>query len=98
LQSPKSVSYKEKNVTPDGGAAVTVSMPVTFTAAVALKVSVFVSTSASVEKAFSVAQSVITDYQLAMTQQNVSARVMIQANSRIARPLLANVLAMGRAG
>jgi hypothetical protein len=33
-----------------------------------------------------------------MTQETVSARVMIQANWRVARPLLANVFAMGRAG
>jgi hypothetical protein len=38
------------------------------------------------------------DHQMAMTQETVSARVMIQANWRIAQPLLVNVLAMGRAG
>jgi hypothetical protein len=35
---------------------------------------------------------------MAMTQENVSARMMIQANWRIALAPLANVLAMGRAG
>jgi hypothetical protein len=34
---------------------------------------------------------------MAMTQEIVSARVMIQANWCVARPLLANVLAIGRA-
>jgi hypothetical protein len=38
------------------------------------------------------------DYQMAMTQETVSARVMIQANWRIAQPLLGDVLAMGREG
>jgi hypothetical protein len=50
-------------------------------ASVALKVLGFVSTSASVERAFSV---------------TVSVRLMIQANWRIAQPVLAIVLAMGR--
>jgi hypothetical protein len=67
-------------------------------ASVALKVLGFLSTSASVERAFSVARSVTTDYQMAMTQETVSARVTIQANWRVAHPLLANVLAMGRGG
>jgi hypothetical protein len=35
---------------------------------------------------------------MAMTQETVSERVMIEVNWRIAQPLLANVLAMGRAG
>jgi hypothetical protein len=35
---------------------------------------------------------------MAMTQETVSARVMIQANWRIAQPQLANVFAMGRDG
>jgi hypothetical protein len=64
---------------------------------VALKVLGFLSTSASVERAFSVARSVITDYQRAITQETVSPRVMIQANWRIAQPLLANVFVIGRA-
>jgi hypothetical protein len=38
------------------------------------------------------------DYQMAMNQETDSARVMIQANWRIAQPLLANVRAIGRAG
>jgi hypothetical protein len=63
---------------------------------VALKVLGFVSTSSSVERAFSVARSVTTDYQMAMPQETVSARVMIQANWCVAQPLLANVLVMGR--
>jgi hypothetical protein len=48
--------------------------------------------------AFSVARSVTGDYQMAMRQETVSARVMIQANWQIAQPLLTEVLAMGRAG
>jgi hypothetical protein len=67
-------------------------------ASVALKLVGFLSTSASVERAFSVARSVATDCQMTMTQETVSARVMIQANWRVARSLLANVLAIGRAG
>jgi hypothetical protein len=35
---------------------------------------------------------------MAMTQETVSACVMIQANWRVAQPLLDNVLAMGPAG
>jgi hypothetical protein len=65
---------------------------------VALKVLGFVSTSASVESTFSVARSVTTDYQMVMTQETVSARVMIQANWRIAQPMRPDVLVMGRAG
>jgi hypothetical protein len=67
-------------------------------ASVALKVLGFLPTSASVERAFPVARSVIMDHQMAMTQETVSAGVMIQVNWRVARPLLANVLAMGQAG
>jgi hypothetical protein len=67
-------------------------------ATVALRVLDFLATSASVERAFSVARSVTGDYQMAMRQETVSARVMIQANWRIAQTLLADVLAMGRTG
>jgi hypothetical protein len=65
---------------------------------VALRVLGFLATSASVERAVSVARSVTGDYQMAMRQETISARVMIQANWRIAQPLLADVLAMRRAG
>jgi hypothetical protein len=64
---------------------------------VALSILGFLATSASVERAFSVGPSVRGDYQMVMRQETVSARVMIQANWRIAQPLLADVLAMGRA-
>jgi hypothetical protein len=64
---------------------------------VALKVLGFVSTSASVQRVFSVARSVTTNYQMAMTQETVSGRVMIQANWRIDQQLLTHMLAMGRA-
>jgi hypothetical protein len=63
---------------------------------VVLKVMVFLSASTAVERAFSIARSVTTDYQMAMTQETVSERVMIQANWRLAQPLMANVRAMGR--
>jgi hypothetical protein len=65
---------------------------------VALRVLGFLATSASVERAFSVARSAGGDYQIAMKQEIASTRVMIQANWLIAQPLLADVLAMGRAG
>jgi hypothetical protein len=65
---------------------------------VALRVLGSLAISASVERAFSVVRSVTGDHQMAMRQENVSARVMIQANWRIAQPLLADVLTMGRAG
>jgi hypothetical protein len=65
---------------------------------VTLKALGFLSISSFVERAFSIARSVITDHQMAITQETVSARVMVQANWRVARPPLANVLAMGRAG
>jgi hypothetical protein len=58
----------------------------------------FLSTSAPVERAFSISRSVTTDYQMAMTQETVWARVMIQVNWRTAQPVLADVLAMGQAG
>jgi hypothetical protein len=35
---------------------------------------------------------------MAMNQETISVRVMIQANWRIAKPLLADVPAMGRGG
>jgi branched-subunit amino acid aminotransferase/4-amino-4-deoxychorismate lyase len=57
----------------------------------------FLVTSASVERAFSVACSVTGDYQMAMREETVPTRVMIQAHWRTAQPLLADVLAMGRA-
>jgi hypothetical protein len=65
---------------------------------VALRVLGFLATSASAERALSVARSVTGDYQMAMRQETVSTQVMIQTNWRIAQPLLADVLAMGRAG
>jgi hypothetical protein len=67
-------------------------------ASAALKVLGFMSRYASVERACSIARSVTMDYQMAVRQETVSARVMIQTNWRVARRLLANVVAMGRAG
>jgi hypothetical protein len=51
-------------------------------------------TSASVERAFSCARAVCTDYQLAQKQETVSSRVLICANWGIAEPLLREVLAV----
>jgi hypothetical protein len=55
-------------------------------------------TSASVERSFSSARQVCTDYQMAMKQETVSARVMIQVNWLVALPLVSDVLALGRSG
>jgi hypothetical protein len=50
-------------------------------------------TSASVERAFSVARAICSDYQLAQKQSTVSSRVLIRANWSITEPLLREVLA-----
>jgi hypothetical protein len=62
---------------------------------VALRILGFLATSASVERSFSLARSVTGDYQMVMRQETVSTRGIIQANWRIAQPLLADVPAMG---
>jgi hypothetical protein len=62
--------------------------------AVAIRILGLPTTSASVERVFSVARWLCADYQLAMKQDTVSTRVMIQANWKLAEPLLQEVLAM----
>jgi hypothetical protein len=52
-------------------------------------------TSASVERVFSRARAVCTDYQLAQRQETMSSRVLICANWAIGEPLLPDVLALG---
>jgi hypothetical protein len=61
---------------------------------VAHRISGILTTSASVERAFSRARAVCTDYQLAQKQETVSSRVVICANWAIAEPLLREVLAL----
>jgi hypothetical protein len=46
-----------------------------------------------VERAFSVARAICSDYQLAQKQSTVSSRVLIRANWTIAEPLLREMLA-----
>jgi hypothetical protein len=53
-------------------------------------------TSASVERAFSRARWVCTDYQLGQKQETVSYRVLICATWAIAEPLLRDVVALPR--
>jgi hypothetical protein len=65
---------------------------------VATNVLSLLGTSASVERSFSTARQICSDCQMAMKQETVSARVRIQVNWHVAQPLLAEVLALGRAG
>jgi hypothetical protein len=65
---------------------------------VATNILSLLATSASVERSFSSARQVCTDYQMAMKQETVSARVMVQVNWLVAQPLLSDVLALGRSG
>jgi hypothetical protein len=51
-------------------------------------------TSASVERSFSLARAVCADFRLAMKPETITARVLIRANWTIARPLLVRVLEM----
>jgi hypothetical protein len=66
--------------------------------AVAIRILSLLATSASVERSFSTARRACGDYQMAMTQKTISARVMVQVNWRIAEPSLGGVLALGRSG
>jgi hypothetical protein len=50
-------------------------------------------TSASVERAFSRARAACSDYQMAQKQETVSSRVLICANWAIAEPLLQDIVA-----
>lgn len=61
---------------------------------VAFRILGLLTTSASVERAFSVARAICTEYQMAQKQETVSCRVLIRANWNIAEPLLKDVLAL----
>jgi hypothetical protein len=63
---------------------------------IAIKILSLLGTSASVERSFSTARQICSDYQLAMKQETIAARVMIQVNWRVARSLLPEILALGR--
>jgi hypothetical protein len=65
---------------------------------VAIKILSLLGTSASVERSFSIARRICSDYQMAMKQETIAARAMIQVNWCVAQPLLQDVLAMGRRG
>jgi hypothetical protein len=65
---------------------------------VAINILSLLATSASVERSFSTARRLCTDYQMAMNQRTISARVMVQVNWTIAQALLRDVLALGRLG
>jgi hypothetical protein len=53
----------------------------------ALRIRGLLETSASVERVFSVARWLCTDYQRVMKQETVSARVMIQSTWELAEPM-----------
>jgi hypothetical protein len=61
---------------------------------VALHVLGSLGTSASVERSFSIARMICGEHQMAMAQETISARVMIQANWDHAEPLLKEALEM----
>jgi hypothetical protein len=61
----------------------------------ALKFLGLLGTSASVEQTFSVARSITADDRMAMAQETVSARTMVQANWEIAAPFLVDILHAG---
>jgi hypothetical protein len=65
---------------------------------VATNILSLLATSASVEHSYSSARQVRTDYQMAMKQETVSARVMVQVNWLVAHPLLSDALALGHSG
>jgi hypothetical protein len=65
---------------------------------VAIKILSLLGRSASVERSFSTARQICSDYQMAMKQETIAARAMIQVNWRVAQPLLRDVLATGRRG
>jgi hypothetical protein len=62
--------------------------------AIAIRILGLLTTSASVERVFSAARWLCADDHLAMKQETVNTRVVIQANSRLAESLLQEVLAM----
>jgi hypothetical protein len=61
---------------------------------VSLRVLDSLATSASVERSFSTARVVCGEYQMAMAQEAISARMMIQANRDLAEPLVKEALEM----
>jgi hypothetical protein len=63
-------------------------------AKVAIRVLSCLTTSASVERTFSIARAVCTDYQMAMTQETISSRVMIRANWSLVEHLVKEALEM----
>jgi hypothetical protein len=65
---------------------------------VALKVLSILTTSASAERAFSVGALLCGDYQMAMSETTVSARLMVQANWSIAAQFVPEVLSLGPRG
>jgi hypothetical protein len=67
-------------------------------ARVALRVLSLQTTSASVERVFSVGRSLAADCRMAMKPEMISTRVMIQANLGVALVSLQRILALGRNG
>jgi hypothetical protein len=65
---------------------------------VAIKFLSLLATSASVEKSFSIAQQICSECEMAMKQETIAVRIMIQVNWSVAQPLLRNVLAMVQRG
>jgi hypothetical protein len=65
---------------------------------VAVNILSLLATSASVERSSSTTRRLCTDYQMAVSQRTISARVMVQVNWAIAQTLLRDVLALGRLG
>jgi hypothetical protein len=66
---------------------------------VALQILSLLTTSASVERGFSVARHVATDFQMAMRPETLANRVFIQANWELVETgLLRDILALGRTG
>jgi hypothetical protein len=61
---------------------------------VAIRTLSALTTSASVERAFSVARAICGDYQMAMTQETIACRVMLRANWGLVEPLVGEAVAM----
>jgi hypothetical protein len=65
---------------------------------VAIKILSLLRTSASVERSFSTARQICSDYHMARKQETIAARAMIQVDWSVAQPLLRDGLAMGKRG
>jgi hypothetical protein len=63
-----------------------------------IKILSLLGTSASMERCFSTARQICSDHQMAMKQETIAARAMIEVNESVAQPLLRDVLAMARRG